>query len=220
MPASGRRRAVDAGVGRTAVAARDRVVFEAARGCRSRPASREPARQFAGRMKRAYSWRALWAAAQHVLGADDGEQERLGVAVDGREEHQPPGLTRVGAGAHDRGRIGHVFGISMQVTTTSKAAGARRRQRLGRHLAVLELSVPASARVHCATLSGLLARSMPSTFAPRRAIESRMPPPQPTSSTCLPASGRGRRSSPGAGVDLVQRAEFAVRIPPAVGGAR
>ncbi len=60
---------------------------------------------------------------------------------------------------------------------------------------------------------------MPVTLAPRAAMASdRMPPPQPTSSTRLPRRPRDLIDPAQAQrVDLVQRLEFAVRIPPAVG---
>ena len=47
--------------------------------------------------------------AQDVLGADNGEHERLGVPVDRREEHVPTGPHQFGAGAHDLRRVRYVL---------------------------------------------------------------------------------------------------------------
>ena len=60
---------------------------------------------------------------------------------------------------------------------------------------------------------------MPVTCAPRRAIASaRMPPPQPTSSTLLAGEARVAVDPFQAQrIDLVQRPELALRVPPAVG---
>ena len=70
-------------------------------------------------------------------------------------------------------------------------------------------------------LSGPWWRSMPSTSAPRRAMESaRMPPPQPMSSTFLPGSGPGLDPVQTQRVDHVQGTEFAVHVPPTVGQFR
>ena len=107
----------------------------------------------------------------------------------------------------------------MQVTT-SKLLGLLRGQRLGRDLAVLDRAAcRPRARAAAPPSAAWSARSMPSTSAPRRAIESaRMPPPQPTSSTRLPRSGAMRVDPVQAQrVDLVQRPELAFRVPPAVG---
>ena len=46
---------------------------------------------------------------QDVLGADDGEQVRLGVAVEGGEQHGAAGLGEIRAGADGGGRVGDVF---------------------------------------------------------------------------------------------------------------
>ncbi|MCY1442151.1 hypothetical protein D9M71_585030 [compost metagenome] len=44
-----------------------------------------------------------------VFGADDGEQVRLRIAVDGREEHLAAGLDHAEAGTDDRRRVWHVL---------------------------------------------------------------------------------------------------------------
>src|SRR6185436_10486908 len=46
---------------------------------------------------------ALRQEVKDVLGAHDGEQERLGIAIDGGEEDEPAGLHELRARIHDRG---------------------------------------------------------------------------------------------------------------------
>ncbi|MCK7461537.1 MAG: hypothetical protein MZU84_05480 [Sphingobacterium sp.] len=61
---------------------------------------------------------------------------------------------------------------------------------------------------------------MPVTWAPRRAmLSARMPPPQPTSSTRLPASPSARSIDvvQTQRIDIVQGLELAIRVPPAAG---
>jgi hypothetical protein len=109
----------------------------------------------------------------------------------------------------------------MQVTT-SKLPGCSAASASALISRYLTPFVPASSACSLATLSALLARSMPSTSAPLRAIESaRMPPPQPMSSTRCLRNGRNTVDPFQAQrIDFMQRAEFAVQIPPAMGQFR
>ena len=47
--------------------------------------------------------------AQHIFRPDNGKHESLGVAVDGAEEYLPAGFDQGGAGTDDRGWVRHVF---------------------------------------------------------------------------------------------------------------
>jgi hypothetical protein len=68
-------------------------------------------------MKRSYSC-VPGQQLQHVLGADDGEQEGLGVAVEVEKKTQPPGLTRRAQARTVDAGSGTCSSISMQVTTS------------------------------------------------------------------------------------------------------
>ncbi len=101
----------------------------------------------------------------------------------------PPGLTsRAHACTTDAGS-GTCSSISMQVTVSNDAgdSSASASTLTSRYWIS---GVPASRAWSWATFSDLVARSMPVTVAPLRAMASaRMPPPQPTSSTRRPCSG-------------------------------
>ena len=156
---------------------------------------------------------------QHVLGADHREQIRLRIAVDAsRKNTWPPGFTSSRTPAPSR-RVGHVLeqlhaGDDVVLRAAARARALRRRS------CGTRLRAPDSSRCSCATLSGLSARSMPVTCAPRAAIASlSMPPPQPTSSTRLAAqAGDAVDVVEAQRIDVVQRLELARRDP--TSGAR
>ena len=128
---------VDAGVAAQPVAPRHRVVLHAAGMAQVEAGGAAVRGQFARPDQLLVLVRAARQHAEHVLGADDREQEGLQVAVDGREEHPAAGLDEVGAGLDDRGRIGHVF-EHFHAGHDVEAARLLGRQRLGADLAVLD----------------------------------------------------------------------------------
>ncbi len=97
----------------------------------------------------------------------------------------PPGFANAASAATLAAGSGTCSSISMQVTR-SKAAGRSCASSSAARARYSTATLPSSA-CSSATSSTLCDKSMPSTCAPARAIASdRMPPPQPTSSTCLP----------------------------------
>ena len=68
----------------------------------SRPASRHPAGELGGADELGEVVGAPGQHAQHILGADDGKQIGLWIAVDGREEHLTARLDQRRAGARSR----------------------------------------------------------------------------------------------------------------------
>ncbi len=159
--------------------------------CSSRPAARACAISSLGRMNFAYSCvprgsRLSTYSAPTIASAND---FRLRLIVE--KNTAPPGFTSAAHAATTEAGEGTCSSISMQVTT-SKAAGCSAAS-ASADASRYSTCAPLSSACSCATRSGLPARSMPVTDAPRCAIASAStPPPQPTSRTRRPASGASR----------------------------
>ena len=185
--------------------------------CSSSPASRHHCPSSLGRMNRAYSWVPL-GSSFNTCSAPTTANRRPWIAIDRREEDPAAGLGQLGAGADDRRWVGHVL-EHLHAGDHVELGRQLLRQRLGGHLPVLDVARAGFEGMqlrHFQRLGGEVDAEHAGALARHRV--GRIPPPQPTSSTRLPASPACRSiQSRRRGIDLVQRTELAVRVPPAMG---
>jgi hypothetical protein len=162
--------------------------------------------------------RALGQQLEHMLGADDGEQEGLGVAVQRREEQPAARLHECCAGLDDGRRVGHV----LEHFHAGQHLERRRllgRQRLGGDFAVFDRRC---LRLHGMQLGDLQRFGRQVDAQHLRAAARHRIRQDAAAATDIEhalAGQRHERLDPGQAqrVDLVQRAELAFRIPPPVG---
>ena len=128
---------------------------------------------------------------------------------------QPPGLTSWAQAFTVLDRAGHVlqhFHAGNHVVMMGLFFG----KFFHGHLAVIHL-LAAFQQVQLCNFERFIARSIPVTCAARSAMLSdKMPPPQPTSSTVLPAKPQLVDIIQPQRVDFMQWLEFTGRVPPAV----
>jgi hypothetical protein len=162
---------------------------------------------------------ALGQQAQHVLGPDDCKQVGLGVAVEGGKEHPAARLDQRGLQARmtDAGRAR---------ARASPCRSPRRRRRAilppalrWRSRGSRGCARPLPSACRRATPSGLAARSMPVTCAARarHRLGQDAAPAAHVEHRLAAQAGQFVDPAQAQRVDLVQRPELAVRVPPAVG---
>ena len=153
--------------------------------------------------------------AQDVLGANDGEHERLGIAVDGGEKHLAARLDQFGAGANHRAWIWHVL-EHLQAGHHVKGAGVQLGKLLGGALLVVDADAGLQlvqagdgqwrlAHVDAGHLGAALGHGLSQNAATAANVQHLL---AGQAGAFVDPVGTQR-------VDLVQRFELAVTVPPA-----
>ncbi len=193
----------------------ERVVLETGQVGELETGGARPAGQFRRPDQPGVAVRAHRQEPHHVFGADDGEGEGLGVAVDGRDDHVAAGPHEAGERRDDGRRVGHVL-QHLEAGDDVEARGRRFGQCFDRDLPVFHRQAGLDGVQPCdgERFRREVDPEYPGTPA-RHAFGQQAAPA--TDVEDLPARETGTRLDvvePG-GIEVVQGPEFAVRVPPA-----
>ncbi|MPN01134.1 hypothetical protein SDC9_148337 [bioreactor metagenome] len=161
--------------------------------------------------------RALGQHIEHVFGTNDREQVGLGVAVEGGQENMAPRLDQSCAGGDNAGRIRDVF-EHFQAGHGIERAGHFVGQLFDSNLAVIDLlaafkqvQLGNAERLFGKINAGDVGSTCRHAFGEQSAATADIEDTLAGQADCTIDPVKAQR------VDVVQRLEFAVRVPPAVG---